>query len=370
MARIYRRPGSRKWWGRVQRAGRELRRSLQTTDRSVAERRLRAWLDELDAVAWGEKPRRSFDATAEKFIQEHLTTLKPAAATRYGVSLKHLAEHFGGKTLDHITSSELSAFETKRRTAGVAPSTIRRDLACLSSLLTSAEDWEWIDDGANPVPAYLRRRARRGLKEAPPRTRYLTLQEEVRILQAASAEVRKAIILAIDTGLRREELFSLTWLQVDLVRGLITTTTRTKNGRARKVPVPARSAQILAQIKVKLAKNAQYVLINPDTGERYVQMNTGLAGAVRRANKAELNRLGPNERDALPIKDLRWHDLRRTAGCRWLQRDHKSMEEVSILLGHSSVTITEACYAFLEAETVAQSLSGAHKSAHNAADLA
>jgi integrase len=120
-------------------------------------------------------------------------------------------------------------------------------------------------------------------------------------------------------GLRREELFSLTWFQVDLVRGLITTTTRTKNGRARKVLVPARSAQILAQIKIKLSKNAQYVLINPDTGERYVQMNKGLTGAVRRANEAELNRLGPNERDALQIKDLRWHDLRRTAGCRWLQ---------------------------------------------------
>src|SRR5215472_356514 len=115
MARIYRRPGSRKWWGRAQRAGRELRRSLQTTDRAVAERRFRAWLDELDAVAWGEKPRRSFDATAEKFVREHLTTLKPAAATRYGVSLKHLAEHFGGKTLDHVTSSELSAL---RRSGG------------------------------------------------------------------------------------------------------------------------------------------------------------------------------------------------------------------------------------------------------------
>jgi integrase len=368
MARIYRRPGSRKWWGRAQRAGRELRRSLQTTDRAVAERRLRAWLDELDAVAWGEKPRRSFDATAEKFVQEHLTTLKPAAAIRYGVSLKHLAEHFGGKMLDHITSSELSAFETKRRTAGVAPSTIRRDLACLSSLLTSAEDWEWIDDGANPVPAYLRRRARRGLKEAPPRTRYLTLQEEVRILQAASPEVRKAIILAIDTGLRREELFSLTWFQVDLLRGLITTTTRTKNGRARKVPLPARSAQILAQIK--RSKNATYVLINPDTGERYVQMNKGLAGAVRRANKAQLSQLDSNERDALQIKDLRWHDLRRTAGCRWLQRDRKSMEEVSILLGHSSVIVTEERYAFLEAETVAESLSGAQKSAHKTADFA
>jgi hypothetical protein len=44
------------------------------------------------------------------------------------------------------------------------------------------------------------------------------------------------------------------------------------------------------------------------------------------------------------------------AGCRWLQRDGKSMEEVSILLGHSSVLVTEQRYAFLE--TIAASLSG------------
>jgi integrase len=52
---------------------------------------------------------------------------------------------------------------------------------------------------------------------------------------------------------------------------------------------------------------------------------------------------------------------RRTAGCRWLQRDGKRIEEVSILLGHSSVKVTEQCYAFLEAEQVAASLSGRTK---------
>ena len=56
--------------------------------------------------------------------------------------------------------------------------------------------------------------------------------------------------------------------------------------------------------------------------------------------------------------DLCWHDLRRTAGCRWLQRDGKSMEEVSILLGHTSVKITAELYAFLRSEDVAESLSG------------
>ncbi|MPZ58476.1 MAG: tyrosine-type recombinase/integrase [Rhizobiales bacterium] len=346
MAGLYRR--GKVWWGRAQRGGREHRRSLQTANRAIAEKRLAQWLGDLQAVAWGDKPRRSFAEAAARFIHEHLTTLKPGGAKRYGVSLKTLAPHFGGKTLDQIRSAELAAFEAARRGDGVAPGTIRRDLACLSSLMTSATDWEWIVDGCNPVPSYMRRRAKRGLKEAPPRTRYLTEAEEQALLSAATAAPRAAMILAIDTGLRREELFSLTWAQVDMARGLISTTTLTKSGRMRKVPISTRSAQNLAQ-QVRYLESP-YVLVNPDTRERYVQMDKGLKAAARRAK----------------IEDFRWHDLRRTSGCRWLQRDGKSMAEVSLLLGHSSVTVTEQRYAFLEAEAVAQSLSGPHKSRHMA----
>lgn len=346
MAGVYRRGGV--YWARVQRSGRDIRRSLKTANRAIAERRLRNWLDELDAVAFGEKPRRSFDEAAERFVREHLTTLKPGGAKRYGVSLKQLAAHFGGKPLSAIKSAALSEFETKRRSEGVAAGTIRRDLACLSSLLTSAEDWEWIEDGSNPIPAYLRKRARRGLKEAPPRTRYLTLEEETRLLANASRDVAGAIALAIDTGLRREELFSLKWAQIDLARETIATTTRTKSGRARKVPLPPRSARFLAQFPRIL--DVPFVLVNPDTGTRFVQRDKGLKAAMRRAG----------------IKDLRWHDLRRTAGCRWLQRDGKTMEEVSMLLGHSSIMVTEATYAFLDADAVAESFSAAQKPDHGA----
>src|SRR6185437_8560903 len=102
-----------------------------------------------------------------------------------------------------------------------------------------------LEDVGNPVPGYLRRRAKRGLKEAPGRTRYLTLAEEALLLKHASSEVAKAITLAIDTGLRREELFSLQWRQVEHNRGLITTTSLTKSGRMRKVPLPERSRTIV-----------------------------------------------------------------------------------------------------------------------------
>jgi integrase len=336
MAGLYKRGAT--YWARAQRKGVEHRRSLETKNRAVAEKRLRNWLEDLEAAQWGDKPRRTFPEAAERFIREHLTTVKPSTAKRYGDSLKHLALHFGNKTLDEIKSETLSMFETNRRSEGVTPATIRRDLSCLSGIFTSAIDWDWLEDGGNPVLSYVRKRAKRGLVEAPPRTRYLSPDEEAKLIANATAAPAVAIQLAIDTGLRREELFSLTWAQVDQVRRVIVTTSQTKNGRIRHVPLPPRSAKILDG----MSGRGHYVLINPNTGLRYTQMEKGLKAAMRRAN----------------ITGLCWHDLRRTAACRWLQRDGKSMAEVSIMLGHGDVKLTSLRYAFLDGERVAESLSG------------
>jgi integrase/recombinase XerD len=365
MSRIYRR--GKVYWARAQRGNIEHRRSLKTSNRSIAKKRLAAWLGELDAIAWGDKPRRSYVEAEEKFIREHLTTIKPKSATRYGVSLVHLSEHFSGKMLHQITSGALSEFETRRRSAGVSNSTIRRDLSCLSSLLTSCIDWEWMDEGTNIVPGYLRRRSKRGLKEGVARTRYLTPEEETRLIASATplgalnkagrslgkvTVVREAIAVAIDTGLRLNEQLSMTWDQIDLAQGIIMTTTMTKSGRPRVVPLPERSRTILGTLPRYI--DSDFVFVNPATGTRFVTLQKGLKAAARRAG----------------ITNLEWHDLRRTAGCRWLQRDRKSLAEVCILLGHSSVKVTEERYAFLEAEAVAMSISGGTKPGTGTADSA
>src|SRR5215470_17499174 len=117
MAALYKR--GKIFWARAQRQGRDRRTSLKTANRAIAEKRLRVWLEELDAIAWGDKPRRSWEEASKKFIHEHLTVIKPRAAERYGTSLKHLSEHFGGKMLHQITSAEMSEFEQIRRADGV-----------------------------------------------------------------------------------------------------------------------------------------------------------------------------------------------------------------------------------------------------------
>lgn len=337
MAGLYKRGNI--WWARAQRDGREFRQSLKTSNKRLAENRLQEWLRQIEAQQWGDRPRIALQQAMRHFAQTHMTSLKMQSARRYAVSMKWIDERLGDKYLDQIDRAALSDFETWRRSMGVKPPTVRRDLMCLSAILSSCEDADWINEGANPVPAYLRRRAKRGLKEAPPRTRYLQAPEEQKLLKHASPAVYGAICLAIDTGLREQELFTLTWPQINFAQGIITTTNNTKSKRSRIVPMPERSAQILAQMKKKNFDNVSSLFVFcHSTGKRIISMKKGFRAAVTRAG----------------LLDVRWHDLRRTAGCKWLQDQGKRLEDVQILLGHASITTTEKAYAFLDNERVAR----------------
>lgn len=340
MATIYKR--GEVYWARAQRSGEEFRKSLGTRDRRVAQERLRKWLDDMDSVAWGKKPPRPFREVLKRFAQEHFRTLKPASATRYAVSMKALGRTFDGMNIQQVTKATLSDFETNRRTEGASAPTIRRDLACLSAMMSYCEEWEWLDTGGNIIPGYLKSRGKKGLKESPGRTRYLSDDEEAALLSKANEPIRTAIILAIETGLRDQELMKLTWPQIDFERRIIRTTSDTKNRRVRSVPLAQLSAQVLKAHPRHLT--SLFVFANED-GERTKRFVKGFKGACRRVSK--------DKELSADLSDLRWHDLRRTAGCRWL-RDGMSMEEVSLLLGHSSVAVTEKSYAFLDEEEAAQ----------------
>lgn len=350
MADIYLR--GKTWWGRVQKNGQDIRESLRTRSESVARDRLRIWLNDLEAQAWGAKPRLTVNAVIAAFIKEHGPTLRPATLRRYGVSIAWLDEHFKGRLLLDLKMADLKEFETARRTMGVTAPTIRRDLACLSTIFGFAIENEWAD--ANLVTPFLKQRSKRGLRENQPRRRYLTRAEESLLLSHAAPYVRDAIQFAIYSGLRTEEQFSLTWTRVDLEQRQIFIPNGIAKGKRdrtvimldeavavlRQTPRHIRGAYVFHHglaVKAMNAKNPR--LVRPTRaakdGARFKHLLRGLKEAARRAG----------------IEDLCWHDLRRTHGCRLLQEEKWSLEMVKDQLGHQSVVQTESTYAFLEVET-------------------
>ncbi len=77
------------------------------------------------------------------------------------------------------------------------------------------------------------------LREKNSRNRYLSADEESKLLAACVSEgshLRPIVILAIHTGMRRGEILSLKWTQVDFSRGIIHLV-RTKSGKGRDVPI-------------------------------------------------------------------------------------------------------------------------------------
>lgn len=349
MAGIYRR--GKTWWGRVQRNGQEYRESLQTRSESVARQRLRLWLDRLEGAAWGEKIEVTLNEVADQFIREHLPTLRHQAARRYGVSLAHLDREMGHMMLGAIGSAQLVEFETARRASRASAPTIRRDLACLSSLFGFAIEREIVD--ANPVSAFLKRARKRGLRESEPRTRYLSHAEERALLVEVGKRVRApsgrvdrrrfkgprndmmlaaAVAVAINSGLRLREQLDLTWADLDLARSVARIpAARAKGRRTREVVLLEGAVAALRTLPRHI--KSPYVFWHRE-GARFRHFDRGFKAAAKRAK----------------VADIRWHDLRRTHGCRLLQDHAWSIEMVQAQLGHQTVTQTQRAYAFLEIE--------------------
>jgi integrase len=261
--------------------------------------------------------------------------------------------------LAEISSKDLSTFETERRKARtregrrVSIVTVKRDLACLSSIFSSAEEWEWVV--RNPVLPYIRARAKKGVMvENDGRERYLDHEEERTGLFHMPDTIRDAYVVAIDTGLRAEEQWSLRKSDVNRARRRITVrASETKSGKPRTIPLSDRAWEI---IECRILRNeSEYIfwrwVRDPLDGEEKAE-RVEHTWAYREFQKGV---------EAAGLEDVEWHDLRRTCGCRLIQDKGFSLLQVSKWLGHSSVKVTEKHYAFLYVDDLERQLAKSGK---------
>ena len=124
----------------------------------------------------------------------------------------------------------------------LSPSSIRVHLCSLSIVFKMAMRWGWVT--RNPVDNV----------EKPPqsnvRVRYLSQEEMTRLLVACSNSryhhLYLIVLLALSTGMRKEEILSLTWKQFDLDRERLILE-HTKNGQRRSVPLKGRALELIRE---------------------------------------------------------------------------------------------------------------------------
>jgi integrase len=220
----------------------------------------------------------------------------------------------GDRPLRQVVAGDVQRYVAKRLTE-VRPASVNRELAFLKRTYNVA-----IADGlleTNPV------RQVKLLQENNARVRYLTDSEEVRLRHETGETAWAVVALALNTGLRRGELFALRWDDVDFTTNVLTIP-RTKAGRTRHVPMNAAVRSILG---VQESRGRSPYVLSKATGEAPLNSQN----FVDRAFTPALKRAR--------IDNFRWHDLRHTFASRLIMRgvDLRTVQE---LLGHADIRMT------------------------------
>jgi integrase len=246
----------------------------------------------------------------------------------------------------------------QERTTGAnsaARATAARDLASLSSALSKATEWKLIE--TQPIAGFRQR-------ETQPRTivRYLSASEETRLRDALLARdarlisardsanawrtargmptmpskqglrfadhLSPVVCLALNTGLRRGELLSLTWRDVDLdARMLTVRAANAKSGKQRHVPLNTEAFSVMTAWAAQSVKGATVF------------------------NVASVKNSWGNVVSLAALKGFRFHDLRHHFASKLVAKG-VDLNTVRELLGHADLKMTLR-YAHLAPEHLA-----------------
>ena len=260
----------------------------------------------------------TLDEFAENYISYVRDVKQNRAWKRDVLSLSHLKKFMGNKKLSGISAKDIQDYQAKRLKLGRKPATVNRELACLKHLFNVAKQQSAFF-GDNPVSKV------KFLEEDNVKDRILTIEEEDRLLDHIPPNIKPIVIAALNTGLRKSEILSLKWENVDLENNLITIEAKnTKSKRLKRIPINSVYRRFLLQHKLQTGFS-EYVHLTPN-GAPYKgegSLKYSFTNACKRAN----------------IEGLTFHGLRHTAGTRMVEAG-VSIFSVSKILGHASITTT------------------------------
>ena len=308
---------SNKWQARISRDGHpDQVKTFET--KADAERWARSVESEMDKghfVSVSEAQRTTLGDVIERYLVEVTPRMKSAIEDT--IRLKALIRKPIAKwSMANLSAARVAAFRDERL-AEVSAGTVIRELAYLSSIINHARR-EWGINVPNPVQMV------RKPPSPPARGRVLTdaevsaLLKEFEPVGRRSHWVKPIVELGLATAMRRGELLSLRWENINLKARTAYLPT-TKNGDARTVPLSSSALHILEKLP------------------RY------LSGSVFPMNAAALNAAFKRGLSRSGLIDIRFHDLRRTAITRMAEK-LPNVIELAAVSGHKSLMVLKQYY--------------------------
>lgn len=307
----------KKWQARVYKKGypTAIRSFLIRKDAEKWARQIEAEMDKGSYINSTLSEKTTFGELIERYLREVTPLMRGAKEDT--VRLKAIMRRpIAKENMATLTPSKIAKYRDERLTE-IAPGTVVRELAYFSSIINHARR-EWGISTPNPVISVRKPAQPQG------RNRVLSYDEEEILLRACEPKANRNIytkpfvILALETAMRRGEILSLRWENIDYSKRTAFLLL-TKNGESRTVPLSKRAIDTLQTIP------------------------RSINGRVLPINFAALETNFKRARDRASLEDLRIHDLRHTAITR-LAEKLPNLIELSAVSGHKNLAMLKRYY--------------------------
>ena len=287
----------------------------------------------------------------DTFLDDRFEPWAKAHMKTGGEQLKRIRADFTDFLSKPMTALHVVAIEGLRqkwKKAGKQPGTINRDLQRIQSVLSRAVEWGVLDrhpmKGLKPMKTdkagrvrFLSAAEEKALRDALDTRQSRMREERARFnkwravrhqdpLPELDGELvdhlKPLVLLALNTGMRRGELFSLKWAEVDLSANLVTVRAATaKTGQTRRIPLNTEAVNLMKAWREVTGEQTQ--VFPGAEGRRLTNISKSWPGAVKLAKLSGFN----------------FHDLRHSFASKLVQAG-VDLNTVRTLLGHSEISTT------------------------------
>jgi integrase len=296
-----------------------------------------------------QQKQESLEGFIKKQYQPWVETHRKTGAQTVSRTLARF-DDFKTQRLSDISPWKIEKWRSARLKSGISAATVNRNVTMLKAILQKAVQWGILE--RNPIESV------KPLKlDHSAKIRFLSSEEETLLRKALNERedclreerrsynawceqrgypllpnldsltfadyLKPMILLSLNTGMRRGEIFNLNWPDVNFSQRILTVVgTTAKSGKTRHIPLNKEAFETLKSWKEQAL--IQNILVFPSrSGEKFDNVSTSWETLLKKAG----------------IENFRWHDLRHHFAS-MLVMNSVDLNTVRELLGHGDLKMT------------------------------